>query len=118
MDVTPQSAMYAGGGVGFAAGEKEDKARAVGCFRTRDARYHVALQVSATLSPAKLAFALAVAAIVALLALGGGGGGGGGADGDGAEASSLRRRVRDLEAAMGRKLTWVLQHQRALRDRL
>jgi len=102
------------------ANDKE-RAGAVGCFRTRDARVHVALQVSATLSPAKLAFALALAALVALFALGGGaddgGGGGGGGVGAG-DASTLRRRVRDLEAAMGRKLSWVLQHQRALRDRL
>jgi hypothetical protein len=92
--------------------DEKDKPRTLCCVRTRDGRVHVSIAASATLSPAK-ASALGVGALLLLLLLLISRG----APGEG-DASALRARVRALEAAMGSKLAWVLQHQRHIRKHL
>jgi hypothetical protein len=88
----------------------KEKVRAIGCYRTRDGRHHISCQVSATLSTGKSALLLVVVLLLAgyLLAPAVGMG----------PAAALKRRVYELERAMGKKLTWVLENQRHIRQRV
>ena len=104
-----------GGGGGGLIASDDDSKRSAGCISlqpTRDGRTHVSLQVAATLSRGKLAFiATGVALLAWLIAspmLGFSGG----------ETAALRRRLNDLELAMGRKLSWLAQHRGHLKSHL
>jgi hypothetical protein len=85
--------------------DRADEKRVVGCVPTRDGRLHVSCQIAATLTRAKLVFlgalALVVAAFSARASLG---------FGESRVERALRERVGNLEAAMGRKVSWLAQH--------
>jgi len=85
---------------------EKDKVRAVGCFRTRDGRYHINIQTSTTIGTGKAIFILLIGLMLFSYLFGLG------------NNSALRKRVTELERAMGKKLSWVLQHQKLIRKAL
>lgn len=84
--------------------------RGAWCTRTRDGRIHINCQAAATLTHGKLAFIVVIALVLLAYIL---------APVLGfSDESSLRRRVRELEHAMGQKVSWVLTHQKHIRKHL
>lgn len=85
--------------------ELKDK-RIIGVVPTRDGRWHVQLQVASTMTAGKLAFSALLllgacwVVLGPLLGLSGG-----------SREMEMRRRVADLEGAMGKRLTWLAQHR-------
>lgn len=88
----------------------KDKPRAIGCYKTKDGRYHLSFQASSTVDRVKLAFIVVVSTLLCAYLLGP-------LLGVGSD-SALRRRIHDLEVAMSKKVQWVLQHQKHIRQHL
>jgi hypothetical protein len=92
-----------------AADDDSKTNRFVGCYKTRDNRNHIVFSISATLSSCKL-LAVVIGFFVILfmysLPLG--------SD----TQISLQRRVHELETAMSKKMSWLIKHQRRVREYL
>ena len=79
----------------------------VGCFKTRDERYHITFALSATLTTSKLFAIFAGLFIIFFLY----------SAPLGTDAQlSLQRRVHELESAMTKKMVWLMKHQRRVRE--
>jgi hypothetical protein len=95
---------------GTTSGDGKDKLRTVGCVPTRDGRWHVTAQFAATCTLQKLLFvaAFTLACLVFLL----------GPRFGLLEDAGLRRRVRELERGVSRRLSWVGAHKLHLKRHL
>ena len=80
-----------------------------GISLTKDGRVYVHASFAATLGRSKFAFIVGVAVTLLLLLWGPGVLG---------ERTALKRRVRELEARLGKRVGWLFQHQNHLREHL
>ena len=90
-------------------GKSKDKPSGVLCSLTKDGRVYLHLSCAATLSRGKAAFLTAVVLLFLSYAL---------SPTIFGESNALRRRVRELEARMGKRVAWVLQHREHLAEHL
>lgn len=90
-------------------GKSKDKPSGVMCSMTKDGRVYLHLSCAATLSRWKAAFLtftvlLVISFLLSPTVFG--------------ESNTLRRRVRELEARMSKRVTWLLQHREHLQEHM
>jgi hypothetical protein len=89
--------------------QKKDKPAGVMCSLTKDGRVYLHLSCASTLARAKVAFVLGVLALFLGYVL---------SPTIFGESNALRRRVRELEARMSKRVQWLLQHREHMAEHL